>query len=177
METKKNLKSNKKKEITYKRKIELAINHREQETMVLKEPESMNNKVSDDIKPEVTDPIILWWTDGSDQPDVYRDVGGDRCFVTGNRNHTNSPLTKVCKITIYSFLKQVETFCCYLGQSVTHIFIRISQRTKAKLHDLALSMGENKALNLKDKTLLKLYARHHVILISISSFVLETTRA
>jgi hypothetical protein len=30
---------------------------------------------------------------------------------------------------------------------------------KPKLHDLALSMGENKTLNLKDKTSLKRFAR------------------
>jgi hypothetical protein len=36
-----------------------------------------------------------------------------------------------------------------------------------KLHDLALSMGESKTLNLKNKTLLKLFARYHAFDIHI----------
>jgi hypothetical protein len=41
-----------------------------------------------------------------------------------------------------------------------------------KLHDLALSMGENKTLNLKDITLLKLFQDTCImLLISISNFV------
>jgi hypothetical protein len=38
---------------------------------------------------------------------------------------------------------------------------------KPKLYDLALSMGENKTLNLKDKILLKLFERYHAIDIHI----------
>jgi hypothetical protein len=45
-----------------------------------------------------------------------------------------------------------------------------------KMHDLALSMGENKTLNLKDITSLKLL-QDVMLLISISSFVQETARA
>jgi hypothetical protein len=34
---------------------------------------------------------------------------------------------------------------------------------KPKLHDLTPSMGENKSLNLKDKTSVKLFERYHAI--------------
>jgi hypothetical protein len=44
--------------------------------------------------------------------------------------------------------------------------LNINKGLEPKLHDLALSMGDNKTLKLKDKTLLKLL-----------SFVLETARA
>jgi hypothetical protein len=47
---------------------------------------------------------------------------------------------------------------------------------KPKFHDLVLSMGENKTLNLKDIPSLKLL-QDIMLLISISSFVLETVRA
>jgi hypothetical protein len=47
---------------------------------------------------------------------------------------------------------------------------------KPKLRDLALSMGENKTLNLKDKTLLRLFSLPDTML-SISSFVFYTAQA
>jgi hypothetical protein len=46
---------------------------------------------------------------------------------------------------------------------------------KSKLHDLALSMGENKTLNLKDKTSLKRFARYHAIDIHIKFCVGNST--
>lgn len=46
-------------------------------------------------RPEIREPIILWWTDGDDQLNEYLDCGDVRCFVTGNRNLTNDPQTKV----------------------------------------------------------------------------------
>jgi hypothetical protein len=50
------------------------------------------------------------------------------------------------------------------------------KRTRVKMHGLALSMHENKTLNLKDITLLKLL-QDIMLLISILSFVQETDRA
>ncbi|XP_062607932.1 alpha-(1,3)-fucosyltransferase 10-like [Saccostrea cucullata] len=44
---------------------------------------------------EMADPIILWWTDGDDQKDIYRKCGDVTCFITGNRSYTRNPLTKV----------------------------------------------------------------------------------
>jgi hypothetical protein len=45
-----------------------------------------------------------------------------------------------------------------------------------KLHSLALSVGENKTLNLKDTTSLK-HLQNIVLLISISSFMQEAASA
>jgi hypothetical protein len=42
-----------------------------------------------------------------------------------------------------------------------------SKGLKPKMHDLALSVGENKTLNLKDKTSLKLFSRYHAFDIHI----------
>jgi hypothetical protein len=47
---------------------------------------------------------------------------------------------------------------------------------KPKLHDFALPLGENKTLNLNDKTLFKLFARYHAIDIHIK-FCVARARA
>ena len=69
-------------------------------------------KSASSMEPNIGDPIILWWTDGSDQPDEDRICGDVRCFITGNRSYMNNPLTKVFLnfISIY-ILSWIIYFC------------------------------------------------------------------
>ncbi|CAG5135651.1 unnamed protein product [Candidula unifasciata] len=43
----------------------------------------------------VTDPIILWWTEFTGEPGKSRSCGNDRCFFTNNRNFRNHKHMKV----------------------------------------------------------------------------------
>jgi hypothetical protein len=47
------------------------------------------------------------------------------------------------------------------------VFRHFLKVLEQKLHDIAFSMGENKTLNLKDKTSLKLFAKYRAIDIHI----------
>lgn len=58
----------------------------------------------------ITDPIILWWTEFTGEPGKSRSCGQDRCFFTNNRNFRNHKHMKV------SFLE-------FIGSIISHTFI------------------------------------------------------
>jgi hypothetical protein len=67
--------------------------------------------------------------------------------------------------------RTARTFSCTTFSSIQIVVLRsVNKGLEPKLHDLALSMGKNKTLNLKDVTSLKLL-KDIMLLISISSFV------